>query len=473
MSKAISSHFDSIHRQLLGFTPANQKYTLKQAAHCVDPHSLWLVKGIYRLVYWCRGKGWINQKKVLNVLISSEEGLGAISIQMKEHKMRIEQIMSGAHYKMSKPFLSPKETANLNRISHFAQIFLSIHTTKPSAPLHRDLLQVRQDSLLIYKRMSLFGEKGMQAVEKFKKSSKKTLSKFDITLARAISRPEEKTDEEWNALEKLTKVELTEENGYTHKLSQKPDCLEKNRYPNILPYDHNVRGESDGSNYVNASIIELRNKRYISTQEPLEKTISDFFNLIIQENVQTIVCLVNCVKESKNEQTKKSVRYWEAQPDALKLKNGYEISLAETQKDYCDQQIAERTFIISRDGLEIRRVTQLHYMNWPDFGAPDDEIFEDFFKRVLEKHHEGPLLCHCSAGVGRTGTFIAIHSLFDEVNEKIQNGMSLSDIFLNFVETVIRMRTYRGKLVQTKEQYQFIKNVIAQWAAPPLDIKEE
>ncbi|EFB40940.1 hypothetical protein pah_c178o049 [Parachlamydia acanthamoebae str. Hall's coccus] len=63
--------------------------------------------------------------------------------------------------------------------------------------------------------------------------------------------------------------------------------------------------------------------------------------------------------------------------------------------------------------------------------------------------------------------------MFDEVNEKIQNGMSLSDIFLNFVETVIRMRTYRGKLVQTKEQYQFIKNVIAQWAAPPLDIKEE
>ncbi|MBS4168636.1 protein-tyrosine phosphatase family protein [Parachlamydia sp. AcF125] len=477
MNNEISSRFKSIYTQLLEFEIADRKFTLRQASQCVNLHALWIVRGIYRLIYWCRGKGWINQKKVIDAFQSCEKGLGPISAEMKENKRLIEKLMFGAHYKPGpEPYLSSEEAESLAKISRFAQTFLSIGTQKPlsSSPLYKDLDEILHGSLFISNLLGSSAEaaeKGIQAIQKFSSSSKTLLSKFDISLEQLIVQPIAPVEEEWMALDQLVENELTEKKGYVCDLSQRPICMRKNRYSNILPYNQNFFGNSDGTHYINASLIELGKKTYISTQEPIQETIPDFFTLLIQEGVQVVVCLVNCIKESKNEKLRKTTRYWESQLFPMRLDNGYEVSLIATHR--CKtEQIVERTFVFSKEGKEIRRVTQLHYINWPDFEAPDDAIFEVFLKKVFEKHIEGPLLCHCSAGVGRTGTFIAIHSLCTEINEKIHQGKSLKEIYVNFPERIMRMRTFRGKLVQTFEQYQFIKDTVAIFATP-LEILQE
>ncbi|XP_018605140.1 receptor-type tyrosine-protein phosphatase epsilon-like isoform X2 [Scleropages formosus] len=251
--------------------------------------------------------------------------------------------------------------------------------------------------------------------------------------------------EEYNALPASYAEGTCEEANKDHN-------QEKNRYPNILPYDHSrvVLEDPDGipgSDYINASYIDgYKDKnKFIAAQGPKQDTVADFWRMIWERKTATIVMLTN-LKERKEE---KCCQYW---PDQGCWSYGnirvavedFTVLVDYTIRKFCVQHQAG-------DGSKAPRlVTQMHFTSWPDFGVPFSPIgMLKFLKKVkaVNPPHAGPIVVHCSAGVGRTGTFIVIDAMIDmmHMEQKI-------DVF-GFVS---KIRDQRSQLVQTDMQYSFI-----------------
>ncbi|XP_077206220.1 receptor-type tyrosine-protein phosphatase epsilon isoform X2 [Paroedura picta] len=245
----------------------------------------------------------------------------------------------------------------------------------------------------------------------------------------------------------------------TLEMANKEENREKNRYPNILPYDHSrvILTQIDGvpcSDYINASYIDgykERNK-FIAAQGPKQDTVNEFWRMIWEQKTATIVMLTN-VKERKED---KCFQYW---PDQGCWTYGnIRVSVEDcivlvdyTIRKFCIQsQVA--------DGCKAPRlVTQLHFTSWPDFGVPFTPIgMLKFLKKVksLNPMHAGPIVVHCSAGVGRTGTFIVIDAMID-----MMHAEQKVDVF----EFVARIRNQRPQMVQTDMQYSFIYQALLEY----------
>ncbi|XP_036402789.1 receptor-type tyrosine-protein phosphatase epsilon-like isoform X2 [Megalops cyprinoides] len=234
---------------------------------------------------------------------------------------------------------------------------------------------------------------------------------------------------------------------------------EKNRYPNILPYDSSrvVLMQIDGvkgSDYINASYIDgySEKNKFIAAQGPKQDTVADFWRMIWEQKCATVVMLTN-VKERKED---KCYQYW---PDQGCWTYGNVRVLVEDFTVLVDYTI--RKFTVQYQGGEgfkpPRLVTQLHFTSWPDFGVPFSPIgMLKFLKKVktVNPSYAGPIVVHCSAGVGRTGTFIVIDAMIDmmHVEQKI-------DVF-GFIS---RIRDQRSQLVQTDMQYSFIYQALLEY----------
>ncbi|XP_032889582.1 receptor-type tyrosine-protein phosphatase epsilon isoform X1 [Amblyraja radiata] len=233
--------------------------------------------------------------------------------------------------------------------------------------------------------------------------------------------------------------------------ANKEENKDKNRYPNILPDDNfrvtltAIDGLS-GSDYINASYVDgfkVKNK-FIAAQGPKEETVADYWRMIWEQKSATIVMLTN-VKEKKEE---KCFKYW---PDQGLWTYGAIRVSVEDVTVLVDYTIRKFTIQNQTVGNKAPRlVTQLHFTSWPDFGVPFAPIgMLKFLKKVkaLNPSYAGPIVVHCSAGVGRTGTFIVIDAMIDmmEAEQKV-------DVF-GFVS---RIRNQRPQLVQTDMQYSFI-----------------
>ncbi|CAB1354177.1 unnamed protein product, partial [Coregonus sp. 'balchen'] len=235
--------------------------------------------------------------------------------------------------------------------------------------------------------------------------------------------------------------------------ASKEENKEKNRYVNILPYDHSrvhlssLEGVPD-SDFINASFINgyQEKNKFIAAQGPKEETVNDFWRMIWEQNTATIVMVTN-LKERKE---CKCAQYW---PDQGCWTYGnIRVSVEDmmvlvdyTIRKFCIQQVGDV------GGKKPQRlVTQFHFTSWPDFGVPFTPIgMLKFLKKVktCNPQYAGPIVVHCSAGVGRTGTFIVIDAMLDMMNTERK-----VDVF----GFVTRIRAQRCQMVQTDMQYVFI-----------------
>ncbi|XP_028711502.2 LOW QUALITY PROTEIN: tyrosine-protein phosphatase non-receptor type 11 [Peromyscus leucopus] len=252
---------------------------------------------------------------------------------------------------------------------------------------------------------------------------------------------------------------------YSRKEGQRQENKNKNRYKNILPFDHTRVVLHDGdpnepvSDYINANIImpefetkcnnSKPKKSYIATQGCLQNTVNDFWRMVFQENSRVIVMTTKEVERGKS----KCVKYW---PDEYALKE-YGVMRVRNVKESAAHDYTLRELKLSKvgQGNTERTVWQYHFRTWPDHGVPSDPGgVLDFLEEVHHKQESivdaGPVVVHCSAGIGRTGTFIVIDILIDIIREK---GV---DCDIDVPKTIQMVRSQRSGMVQTEAQYRFI-----------------
>ncbi|CAB3403749.1 unnamed protein product [Caenorhabditis bovis] len=262
--------------------------------------------------------------------------------------------------------------------------------------------------------------------------------------------------------------------------SNRKDNLHKNRYNDIRAFDETrvklskIDGD-DSSDYINANYIKSWNglKTFIAAQAPLDATLGDFWRMIWEQEAYLIVMVANLSEKNRQQ----CAKYW---PDDSVQRYG-DIVVKPVQAFYFSDY-AVRTFdIVHVDeaindgnpmieyanipmirnsgafGANARRVTQYHFMNWNDYKAPECSTSMLRFLHILRdvpEFNDSPVVIHCSAGVGRTGTFITIDSMFDQCNAE---GKA------NVFEFVSSLRRQRNLMVQSVEQYVFIYKALAEW----------
>ncbi|XP_077109687.1 receptor-type tyrosine-protein phosphatase S isoform X6 [Ranitomeya variabilis] len=227
----------------------------------------------------------------------------------------------------------------------------------------------------------------------------------------------------------------------------------KNRYANVIAYDHSrvilmpVEGIL-GSDYINANYIDGYRKQnaYIATQGPLPDSFGDFWRMVWEQRSATIVMMTRLEEKSRV----KCDQYWPSRgADTYGM---IQVTLLDTIElaTFC-----VRTFSLHKNGSsEKREVRQFQFTAWPDHGVPEYPTpFLAFLRRVktCNPPDAGPIVVHCSAGVGRTGCFIVI----DAMLERIKHEKTV-DIYGH----VTLMRSQRNYMVQTEDQYSFIHDAL-------------
>ncbi|XP_041126661.1 protein tyrosine phosphatase receptor type Fa isoform X8 [Polyodon spathula] len=231
----------------------------------------------------------------------------------------------------------------------------------------------------------------------------------------------------------------------------------KNRYANVISYDHSrvILTSIDGvpgSDYINANYIDGYRKQnaYIATQGPLPETLSDFWRMVWEQRTNTIVMMTRLEEKSRV----KCDQYWPSR--GTETYGMIQVTMLDTVEL---ATYSVRTFALYKNGSsEKRELRQFQFMAWPDHGVPEYPTpILAFLRRVkaCNPPDAGPMVVHCSAGVGRTGCLIVIEAML----ERMKHEKSV-DIYGH----VTCMRSQRNYMVQTEDQYIFIHEALLEAA---------
>lgn len=351
-------------------------------------------------------------------------------------------------------------------------ILISDKQQSTSSPLDNDLthittalakLQVGVDILIKKNNLPSFPQYG---VKPFQPKSIEMLSKAERSLASLTQLTDlsslVKTD--FSLIEALTLTELNSklpQSDYCCSISEVQKHL--NRYSlDIFTWNHNYYGQNPGESYVNASHIKLGKQHYIATQGPLDHTIFDFLEMIRKNKSNTIVSLV-MHKEQRGTAppSVKCAEWWETVKSPITLAQGYTFRFDKTEHlmedestgdDEKKQRIVKRQFLLEKEGSEPQTITQFHYENWPDMGTPKVHLFDFLLDQVHQHKPSEPIIVHCSAGVGRTATFIGADHAFKKIKEVTKENLDPC-YSINFPKIVLEMRAQRPLMLQNEGQY--------------------
>ncbi|KAI7794178.1 putative tyrosine-protein phosphatase non-receptor type 22 [Triplophysa rosa] len=246
------------------------------------------------------------------------------------------------------------------------------------------------------------------------------------------------------------------ERTYLTIAADKQDNVKKNRYKDIVPFDHSrvklsIQTSKHDSDYINASFIKgvMGPRAYIATQGPLPNTVLDFWRMLWEYNVQVVVMACREFEMGR----KKCERYW---PESKEDVFACEPFTIHYESEENKGEYITRTLKVTCK-KESRSMKQLHYVNWPDHGVPDSipailQLLQDM--RIYQDHEDVPICIHCSAGCGRTGALCVIDYIWNLLKRQmVPENLSIFDL-------VKDMRTQRPSVVQTKEQYELVYKTI-------------
>ncbi|XP_055603016.1 tyrosine-protein phosphatase non-receptor type 9 isoform X2 [Uranotaenia lowii] len=248
--------------------------------------------------------------------------------------------------------------------------------------------------------------------------------------------------------------------------------LTKNRYTDVLCYDHSrvilsQEDEDPTSDYINANFVDgyKQKNAYISTQGPLPKTTYDFWRMVWEQHCLVIVMTTRVMERGRI----KCGQYWEPTEASLAEYGCYQVRTmtVETNEDYT---VAELELKNTKTD-EVRCVSHWQFTSWPDYGVPTSaRAMLNFLQRVREKqaemvkslgdlwagHPRGPpMIVHCSAGIGRTGTFITLDICISRLED-----VGSADIR----GTVEKIRSQRAYSIQMPDQYVFCHLALIEYA---------
>ncbi|XP_068224099.1 receptor-type tyrosine-protein phosphatase F-like [Palaemon carinicauda] len=252
------------------------------------------------------------------------------------------------------------------------------------------------------------------------------------------------TDMEFDSVPKIL------EKSCSH--SEHPENRLKNRYKNNLPYnDTRVRlprlPKMPFSDYINANYIEghLNPKAYIATQGPKDfnkDTTGDFWRMVWHTKSQMIVMIANVVENGKV----KVAEYWPSEGTISKGGIAITLESTETKMDFII-----RTFILTKNE-EIRKIQQYQFTTWPDHGVPESPYgAAQMVHSIRGEPLTGPIVIHCSAGIGRTGTILLVLGVMDQISN---SG------YMDVHEVLVKLRNGRPKLIENTAQYKFAHSVL-------------
>nr|KAG5704793.1 hypothetical protein BaRGS_015176 [Batillaria attramentaria] len=262
---------------------------------------------------------------------------------------------------------------------------------------------------------------------------------------------QDRLEQEWEALAAY------QADPCSTTVANDPSNTRKNRYTDILPYDHSrvvlsAATNVSNSDYVNASFItdhDPRNPAYICTQGPLPHTVADFWQMVWEQGSVVIVMLTKLTENG----TAMCHRYWPE--EGSDLYHIYEVHLV-SEHIWCDDYLVRSFYLKNLQTNETRTVTQFHFLTWPHLAVPPSmKALLDFRRKVNKSFRGGscPIVVHCNDGCGRSGTY----TLIDMVLNRMAKGAKEIDM----AATLEHIRDQRMNMVQTKEQFQFALSAVA------------
>ncbi|XP_044126391.1 tenascin-X-like [Bufo gargarizans] len=226
---------------------------------------------------------------------------------------------------------------------------------------------------------------------------------------------------------------------------------QKNRYTNVLPYDVSrvvlSSAENLSEDYINANYIPGYSspKEFIAAQGPLPKTVSDFWRMIWEKDVKAIVMLTKCVELGKV----KCEEYWPQK--SSKVYGNLSVSIAD--ENILPDWTTRDFILVNEQSRQSKKVRHFHFTAWPDHGVPRTTSDLIQFRNLVREYTancypvNSPILVHCSAGVGRTGTFIGLDRIIKQIETEAR---------IDVYGIVYDLRMHRVLMVQTESQYIFL-----------------
>lgn len=255
---------------------------------------------------------------------------------------------------------------------------------------------------------------------------------------------------------------------HTYEAALLPENKDRNKYANILPQDA-TRVSYPSLPYINANYVDK--KKYIVTQGPEENYLSEFWQMVWESNSRFIVSLA---RENENG-TEKYYPYFN--DDKPLVYGNFSVTVKKIKTIIADTLVYRKIIVKTNNWLRV--INHLHFIGWPDFDVPDVDQFLKLCTLVNEivpdqdNLSKNPIIVHCSAGIGRSGTFCVVHKIINTLqNNSSQNNSSQNNsLQINLTQIVYDLRNDRSFLVQTPEQFEFCYKAIIEAIKRLLDKK--